>query len=119
MSRFPSATTSRPTRGESVELWPGASRNATERSSRRWRAFNAALPGRPNAPEDPEAAARLRSLGYVTGDAPLKARYTESDDPKTLVADRSEPHRGVDSVYRNAATTRRFRPTRASFAQRP
>jgi arylsulfatase A-like enzyme/Tfp pilus assembly protein PilF len=59
------------------------------------RAFNAALPGRRRA-EDPEAAARLRSLGYVTGDAPLKARYTEADDPKTLIAIDQELHRGVD-----------------------
>jgi arylsulfatase A-like enzyme/Tfp pilus assembly protein PilF len=59
------------------------------------RAFNAALPGRRRT-EDPEAAARLRSLGYVTGDAPLKARYSESDDPKTLIAIDQELHRGVD-----------------------
>ena len=49
------------------------------------RGFNAPLPGRRRT-EDPESAARLRSLGYVTGDAPLKARYTEADDQKSLVA---------------------------------
>src|SRR5436309_997597 len=46
--------------------------------------FNAAAPGRRHA-EDPEAVARLRALGYVTGSALAKARYTGADDPKTLV----------------------------------
>ena len=59
------------------------------------RGFNAALPGTRRT-EDPDAAARLRSLGYVTGDAPIKARYTEADDPKTLIAVDQELHRGVD-----------------------
>ena len=35
-------------------------------------------------------------LGYVTGNAGLKAHYTESDDPKSLVAVDQELHRGVD-----------------------
>jgi arylsulfatase A-like enzyme/Flp pilus assembly protein TadD len=48
------------------------------------RAFNAAAPGERRA-EDPDAAGRLRALGYVAGSAPLKARYTEADDPKQLV----------------------------------
>jgi arylsulfatase A-like enzyme/Tfp pilus assembly protein PilF len=47
-------------------------------------AFNAALPG-DRRPEDPDAAARLRALGYVSGRAPVKARYGEADDPKRLV----------------------------------
>jgi len=35
---------------------------------------------------DPDAAARLRSLGYTASAAPTrKARYTEADDPKRLV----------------------------------
>jgi len=59
------------------------------------RAFGAPLPGRRQA-EDPAAIARLRSLGYVSGDAPAKARYTADDDPKTLIAIDQELHRGVD-----------------------
>jgi arylsulfatase A-like enzyme/tetratricopeptide (TPR) repeat protein len=59
------------------------------------RAFNAPLPGRRRA-EEPEAAARLRSLGYVTGDAPVKARYMEADDPKTLLPIDQALHRGVE-----------------------
>ena len=48
------------------------------------RGFNAAPPGDRRA-EDPDAVARLRALGYVSGSAPAKARYTEADDPKQLV----------------------------------
>lgn len=33
-----------------------------------------------------EEAERLRSLGYITGDAGAKASYTEADDPKRLIA---------------------------------
>ncbi|HEY7291442.1 MAG TPA: sulfatase-like hydrolase/transferase [Vicinamibacterales bacterium] len=75
------------------------------------RAFNAAPPGQRQA-EDSETAARLRSLGYVTGNAPIKARYTEADDPKRLIAIDQDFHRGVDlyvsgrfdesiAIYRN------------------
>jgi Flp pilus assembly protein TadD len=59
------------------------------------RAFNAPLPGRRQA-EPPEAAARLRSLGYVSSDAPVKSHYTEGDDPKTLIAIDQALHRGVE-----------------------
>jgi arylsulfatase A-like enzyme/Flp pilus assembly protein TadD len=59
------------------------------------RAFNAPLPGRRQA-EDPDAAARLRSLGYLATSAPAKARYTVGDDPKTLVAIDQEMHRAVE-----------------------
>ena len=48
------------------------------------RGFNAAPPGDRRA-EDPDAVARLRALGYVSGSAPAKARYTDADDPKQLV----------------------------------
>jgi len=46
--------------------------------------FHAPLPGAPRA-EAPEVAARLRALGYVSGSAARKTRYTERDDPKQLV----------------------------------
>ena len=61
-------------------------RNAgSERTlSMRLAAFRAPLPGAPVA-NDPDAARRLQSLGYVSGSAPRKARYTEADDPKGLV----------------------------------
>jgi arylsulfatase A-like enzyme/tetratricopeptide (TPR) repeat protein len=62
------------------------------------RGLGAALPGE-RGREDPEAAGRLRALGYVTGDAPVKAHYTEADDPKNLIdIDRAMQH-GVE-LYR-------------------
>ena len=48
------------------------------------RGFGAAAPGERRA-EDADAAARLRALGYVSGRAAPRARYTAADDPKTLV----------------------------------
>jgi len=60
------------------------------------RAFNAAPPGQ-RQPEDADAAARLRALGYVSGNAAAKARYTEADDPKTLVDLDRSVHDAVDA----------------------
>jgi arylsulfatase A-like enzyme/Tfp pilus assembly protein PilF len=38
------------------------------------------------APESADTRERLRSLGYLTGTAAPKTRYTDADDPKRLVA---------------------------------
>ena len=46
--------------------------------------FHAAPPGERFA-ESPEVAAKLQSLGYTSGSAPRKAKYTEEDDPKNLM----------------------------------
>src|SRR5437867_6269858 len=46
--------------------------------------FHAALPGA-SLPLNPEAARRLRSLGYLSGGVAPKTHYTEADDPKRLV----------------------------------
>ena len=46
--------------------------------------FHAAPPGQ-RFSESPEVAAQLQALGYVSGSAPRKARYTEDDDPKRLI----------------------------------
>lgn len=64
-------------------------------SSAGLRSLGASLPGR-RAVEDPESAARLGALGYVAGEAPLKLRYTEADDPKRLIDIDQAFHRGVD-----------------------
>jgi tetratricopeptide (TPR) repeat protein len=56
--------------------------------------FGPALPGR-RVSEDPDTAARLRALGYVSGTAPAKARYTEADDPKRLIDIDSAIHRAL------------------------
>ena len=47
-------------------------------------AFNAPPPGE-RASETSDAMARLQALGYTSGSAPRKAKYTEDDDPKRLV----------------------------------
>jgi tetratricopeptide (TPR) repeat protein len=47
-------------------------------------AFGATLPG-DQAAENAEVRARLQSLGYLSGSAPRKTRYTEEDDPKRLI----------------------------------
>ena len=59
------------------------------------RGFGASLPGQ-RANEDPDAAARLRSLGYVSGQPANKTRYTEEDDPKRLIDLDRAIHRGVE-----------------------
>jgi arylsulfatase A-like enzyme/Flp pilus assembly protein TadD len=60
------------------------------------RGFNAPPPGQ-RQNEDAEATARLRALGYVSGSAPAKARYTDADDPKTLVDVDRAVHDGVEA----------------------
>jgi arylsulfatase A-like enzyme/cytochrome c-type biogenesis protein CcmH/NrfG len=57
-------------------------------------AFGAPLPGQRRV-EDADALARLRALGYVSGSAPAKTRYTDADDPKRLIALDQAIHRGV------------------------
>jgi arylsulfatase A-like enzyme/Tfp pilus assembly protein PilF len=56
----------------------------------------AADPGISRAEESAEARERLRSLGYVSGSAPPKTRYTEDDDPKRLI--------GLDSEIQEVVT---------------
>lgn len=59
--------------------------------------FDVAPPDRPTA-ETTETAERLRSLGYVSGSAPVKAHYTEADDPKTLVGLDNDIHTAENLV---------------------
>lgn len=59
------------------------------------RTYNVAPPNRPGR-ETAEAAAALRSLGYVQGSAPAKAIYTEADDPKRLVEVDRDLHRATE-----------------------
>jgi arylsulfatase A-like enzyme/thioredoxin-like negative regulator of GroEL len=82
---------------------PGETVNLAGRSPERdrvlaaaLRAFNAPLPGARRT-ETPEAAAQLRALGYTSGSAPLKAHYTENDDPKRLVELDRDVHRAVEA----------------------
>jgi len=48
--------------------------------------FRSADRGPARVAESGETRERLRSLGYLSGSAAPKARYTEADDPKRLVA---------------------------------
>jgi tetratricopeptide (TPR) repeat protein len=70
---------------------PGESSNLIDKRADRRRALDArlkafeALGAAPRRSESPETIARLRALGYVSGSAPPKERYTEQDDPKRLI----------------------------------
>lgn len=79
--------------------------------------FRAALPDERRA-ESRDVGERLRALGYVSGTAPRKERYSEADDPKTLVEIDRAIHRGVDLIER-----RRFAEAvqvyRGILAERP
>jgi tetratricopeptide (TPR) repeat protein len=60
------------------------------------RGFNVAPPHRPGQ-ESAAAREALRSLGYVTGSAPARDRYTEDDDPKRLVEVDRDLHRASEA----------------------
>ena len=47
-----------------------------------------------------EEIARLRSLGYVSGNASPREHYTEADDPKNLIGLDSKMHAAVDAFER-------------------
>ena len=82
---------------------PGEHRNLIDRPDAaarrrvfeaRLSAFAAGVPGAPRA-EDADAAARLRSLGYLSPGAAPKASYTEADDPKRLANIDRQLHEAV------------------------
>lgn len=60
------------------------------------RGFSVAPPQRPGQ-ESAAAREALRSLGYVTGSAPARDRYTEADDPKRLVEVDRDLHRASEA----------------------
>jgi arylsulfatase A-like enzyme/Tfp pilus assembly protein PilF len=66
----------------------------------RLRDFHAAPPGE-RAAETPDVAATLQSLGYTSGSAARKARYTEDDDPKNLVQLDQWITQGIDAWQQN------------------
>jgi Flp pilus assembly protein TadD len=83
---------------------PGEATNLAGRDAARDRtlasvlqAFAASKPGDRLA-EDAEAAARLRALGYVTGSASVKQRFTDADDPKQLIGLDADVHRAVEAA---------------------
>jgi choline-sulfatase len=68
---------------------PGETRNLVGERIDRVRSLKAAMPAAgafaAPAPESADTVARLRSLGYLSGSAPAKARHGQEDDPKNLV----------------------------------
>jgi arylsulfatase A-like enzyme/Flp pilus assembly protein TadD len=68
--------------------------------------------------EDPQARARLRALGYVSGNAAPKARYSEEDDPKRLVDLDRLLRRGVE-LYEQKRPREAIPVYREVIAERP
>jgi len=60
------------------------------------RDFHASLPGERRT-ESRETAAQLQALGYVSGSSPVKAKYSEADDPKRLIDVDADVHRAVEA----------------------
>jgi tetratricopeptide (TPR) repeat protein len=95
---------------------PAESANVLDARAERTRVLRGILAGlgdiAPAAPSpDPAAAHRLAALGYLSGSAPRKARYTDEDDPKRLLALERLLHEGVDLARRGhtAAAIDRYR----------
>jgi tetratricopeptide (TPR) repeat protein len=61
------------------------------------RGFDTAPPHRPGQ-ESASARDALRALGYVSGSAPARDRYTEADDPKRLVEVDRDLHRASEAL---------------------
>ena len=81
------------------------------------RTFNVAPPNRPGR-ETPEAAAALRSLGYVQGSAPARDVYTEADDPKRLVEIDNDLHKATE-LMQNGRRDDAIAMMRSVIARRP
>jgi arylsulfatase A-like enzyme/lipoprotein NlpI len=73
-----------------LEADPGETRNLVSDRAADVRRLRALLPAGLHEPQRPgttsETAAKLRSLGYLSGRTPWKERYGPEDDPKKLVA---------------------------------
>jgi len=68
--------------------------------------------------EDPETAARLRSLGYAAGSAALRKVYTEADDPKRLIEVDQAIQRGI-SLFQEGRPREAITLYRDVIAKRP
>lgn len=79
--------------------------------------LGAVLPGESRT-ESAEVQSRLQSLGYVSGSAPRKARYTEADDPKRLIDVDRLMMEGID-LYRQRRIPDAIAAYRAVIARRP
>jgi arylsulfatase A-like enzyme/Flp pilus assembly protein TadD len=75
-------------------------------------------PAVPNRTISAEEAARLRSLGYITGTASAKSSYTVADDPKSLIRIDNKMHEVIDS-YEQGKLDRALTLAREVVAARP
>ena len=101
---------------ESVNL-AGRLRDRLDIMTRLLRGFSVAPPHRPGQ-ETASAREALRSLGYVTGSAPARDRYTEADDPKRLVEVDRDLHRASEAL-RSGQTDDAIRLFDSVIARRP
>jgi arylsulfatase A-like enzyme/Flp pilus assembly protein TadD len=81
------------------------------------RALSATLPGEQRA-ETAAVRARLESLGYVSGGAARKSRYTEDDDPKRLIDVDRLMMEGID-LFRQGQLAKAMDAYRAVLVRRP
>jgi arylsulfatase A-like enzyme/Flp pilus assembly protein TadD len=85
---------------------PGETRNLIDTDHDRARRLQAALTGEsrfgaaPRGASSAEEVSRLRSLGYLSGNAPVKERYSTEDDPKNLVGVDRQIHDAIDLYQR-------------------
>jgi len=85
---------------------PGETLNLVDANRDRARKLRAALPAESEfgvaarGATSAEEVARLRSLGYLSGSAPRKERYTTQDDPKNLVQVNRQIHDAIDRYQR-------------------
>jgi arylsulfatase A-like enzyme/tetratricopeptide (TPR) repeat protein len=103
---------------------PREERNAAPSSAERVRVLRARLtgfgdtmPGEPGA-ENAEVRARLQALGYLSGSAPRKTRYTDQDDPKTLIDVDRLMIEGID-LHRQGRAAEAMEAYRRVIARRP
>jgi tetratricopeptide (TPR) repeat protein len=66
----------------------------------------------------PEEVARLRSLGYLSGNASVKTTYTAADDPKNLISIDKRLHDSVD-LYQRGKLAEAIRVARSVVDERP
>jgi len=80
-------------------------------------ALHPALPGQ-QVRESVQASEALESLGYVSGSAPRKARYTVGDDPKNLIEIDRLMMDGIE-LHREGQTDQAIAAYRQVIAKRP
>jgi arylsulfatase A-like enzyme/Flp pilus assembly protein TadD len=103
---------------------PAETRNLASEKSELLRRLARLLPaeselGRARRPDStPEEVARLRSLGYLSGSAAVKSRYSVEDDPKNLISIDRQLHECVD-LYQRGKLAEAIVLGRAVLRERP